>query len=218
LTQDRIADNAILYASDGFIDVTGYSRRDIIPRNCRFLQGAKTDRSSVTNMKIAIDNGQETTQLLLNYRKDGTPFWNLLYVAPLRDEAGDIVFYLGGQIDCSTTIHGKPDVMKILELDDRKVMQVQRSDLALDGASVPVPMSPREQLKRHRLLFKSTSYLPTEVRRGPGMENDLIGWLGGMDLETQIQTFHTAYSKVTPFISAHMFRVSDVAYSTLYSK
>jgi len=195
LTDPKIADNAILYASDGFINVTGYSRRDIIPRNCRFLQGAKTDRVTVTNMKIAIDNGQETTQLLLNYRKDGTPFWNLLYVAPLRDEAGNIVFYLGGQIDCSTTIHGKPDVMKILELDDKTVLKKQRGDLSVNVASDTTPTSPREQLKRHRQLFKSMSHLPTEVKRGPGMENGLIGWLGGMDLETQMQTFHTAYSK-----------------------
>jgi PAS domain S-box-containing protein len=204
LTQDRIADNAILYASDGFIDVTGYSRRDIIPRNCRFLQGAKTDRSSVTNMKIAIDNGQETTQLLLNYRKDGTPFWNLLYIAPLRDEAGNIAFYLGGQIDCSTTIHGKPDVMKILELDDKKAFQAHRDDVAVNDTSNLTPTSPREQLKRHRQLFKSTSCLPTEVRRGPGMENDLIGWLGGMNLETQMEMFHTAYSKVALSLRTHV--------------
>jgi PAS domain S-box-containing protein len=204
LTQDRIADNAILYASDGFIDVTGYSRRDIIPRNCRFLQGAKTDRSSVTNMKIAIDNGQETTQLLLNYRKDGTPFWNLLYIAPLRDEAGNIAFYLGGQIDCSTTIHGKPDVMKILELDDKKAFQAHRDDVAVNDTSNLTPTSPREQLKRHRQLFKSTSCLPTEIRRGPGMENDLIGWLGGMNLETQMQMFHTAYSKVAFSLHTHV--------------
>lgn len=200
LTKDSIADNAILYASDGFIDVTGYSRRDIIPRNCRFLQGAKTDRSSVVHLKSAIDNGQETVQLLLNYRKDGTPFWNLLYVAPLRDEAGNIVFFLGGQIDCSTTIHGKPDVMKILELDDKKLFQAHHGNLAVKDTSNLTPTSPREQLKKHRHLFKSTSCVPTEVRQGPGMENDLIQQLGGMGLETQMQMFQTAYSKVDFFL------------------
>jgi PAS domain S-box-containing protein len=212
LTQDRIADNAILYASDGFIDVTGYSRRDIIPRNCRFLQGAKTERSSVTNLKSAIDNGQENVQLLLNYRKDGTPFWNLLYVAPLRDEAGNIDFFLGGQIDCSTTIHGKPDVMKILKLDDRRVLQTYRDDLAGNETSNSTPASPREQLKRHRHIFKSTSCVPTEVRQGPGMENELVERLGGMSLDTQIQMFQTAYSKVGFSLRPHTHRgaVPDV--------
>jgi PAS domain S-box-containing protein len=204
LIKNRIADNAILYASDGFIDVTGYSRRDIIPRNCRFLQGAKTDRSSVIHLKSAIDNGQESVQLLLNYRKDGTPFWNLLYVAPLRDEAGNIVFFLGGQIDCSTTIHGKPDIMRILKLDDKKILQAHRDDLVGNDALNSTPASPREQLKRHRHMFKSTSSVPTEVRQGPGMENDLIKLLGGMGLESQMQMFQTAYSKVA-FFSTHIY-------------
>ncbi|KAG9850929.1 hypothetical protein KCU98_g3067, partial [Aureobasidium melanogenum] len=214
LTDPSIADNAILYASDGFIDVTGYSRRDIIPRNCRFLQGAKTDRSSVIRLKSAINNGQETVQLLLNYRKDGTPFWNLLYVAPLHDEAGNTVFFLGGQIDCSTTIHGRPDVMKILELDDRKALQAHRHDLAVKDTSNPTPASPRDQFKRHRHIFKSTSHVPTEIRQGPGMEHDLIKRLGGMGLETQMQMFQTAYSNYVVLKMKERSGFSVAHYST----
>lgn len=186
-----------MYASDGFLDVTGYSRREIIPRNCRFLQGARTERSSVTRLKSAIDNGQENVQLLLNYRKDGTPFWNLLYVAPLRDEAGNIAFFLGGQIDCSTTVHGKPDVMRILKLDGRRSFESARGNLAVEDTSNLTATSPREHMKRHRSMFKSTSSVATQVRQGPGMENDLIGRLGNMNLETQMQMFQTAYSKVS---------------------
>lgn len=164
-------------------------------------------------LKSAIDNGQETVQLLLNYRKDGTPFWNLLYVAPLYDEAGNIVFFLGGQIDCSTTIHGKPDVMKILELDDRKALQAHQHDLAVRDTSNPTPASPRDQFKRHRHIFKSTSHVPTEIRQGPGMEDDLIKRLGGMRLETQMQMFQTAYSNVGFPLKTHsdtQFQSSDV--------
>ena len=77
---NRKADNPILYASDGFVKVTGYARADVIPRNCRFLQGKYTDRAAVRRLKIAIDHGQESVELLLNYKKSGDPFWNLLYV------------------------------------------------------------------------------------------------------------------------------------------
>jgi hypothetical protein len=94
--------------------------------------------------------------------------------------------------------------MKILELDDKKAFQAHRDDLAVNDTSNLTPTSPREQLKRHRQLFKSTSCLPTEVRRGPGMENDLIGWLGGMNLETQMEMFHTAYSKVAFSLRTHV--------------
>ena len=200
-----------MYASDGFLDVTGYSRREIIPRNCRFLQGARTERSSVTRLKSAIDNGQENVQLLLNYRKDGTPFWNLLYVAPLRDEAGNIAFFLGGQIDCSTTVHGKPDVMRILKLDGRRSFESTRGNLAVEDTSNLTATSPREHMKRHRSMFKSTSSVTTQVRQGPGMENDLIGRLGNMNLETQMQMFQTAYSKVSFSLYPHaQFQVPDM--------
>jgi phototropin len=76
-----IADNPIVYASDGFVSVTGYSRSDIIPRNCRFLQGNHTDHAAVRRLKACIGANKESVELLLNYRKTGEPFWNLLYVS-----------------------------------------------------------------------------------------------------------------------------------------
>ena len=76
----RKADNPIVYASDGFVKVTGYSRTDIVPRNCRFLQGKYTDQAASRRIKEAITAKQESVELLLNYRKNGEPFWNLLYI------------------------------------------------------------------------------------------------------------------------------------------
>ncbi len=73
-----------MFASDGFIKVTGYSRADIIPRNCRFLQGKYTDTAAVKRLRASIDTKQESVELLLNYRKNGEPFWNLLYVGKLH--------------------------------------------------------------------------------------------------------------------------------------
>ena len=75
-----LADNPIVYASDGFVNVTGYSRTDVVPRNCRFLQGNYTDRSATRRLKASIEAREESVELLLNYKKNGEPFWNLLYV------------------------------------------------------------------------------------------------------------------------------------------
>ena len=153
----------------------------------------------MTRLKSRIDNGEESVELLLNYRKDGTPFWNLLYVAPLRDEAGNIVFYLGGQIDCSTTIHGNPDVLKVLEFDSRKPSVSGQIYSAVRDTPSSNTLSPREQFKRHRSMFKSSSGSLTEIKHDAGMEDDLLGKLGHMSLESQMQTFQTAYSKVMNF-------------------
>lgn len=79
LTNPSKADNPIVYASDGFVKVTGYERNEIIPRNCRFLQTRQTDRESVGRLKKCLDNPAESVELLLNETKKGEPFWNLLY-------------------------------------------------------------------------------------------------------------------------------------------
>lgn len=76
----RKADNPIVFASDGFVKVTGYSRPEIIPRNCRFLQGLQTDRPPIERLKQGIADRRESVELILNYKKNGDPFWNLLYV------------------------------------------------------------------------------------------------------------------------------------------
>lgn len=74
------ADNPIVVASDGFVSVTGYSRTEVVPRNCRFLQGNYTDKTATRRLKASIESREETVELLLNYKKSGEPFWNLLYV------------------------------------------------------------------------------------------------------------------------------------------
>jgi PAS domain-containing protein len=76
----RKADNPIVFASDGFVKVTGYQRSEVIPRNCRFLQGRHTDRTPINRLKAAIHAREEVVELILNYKKNGDPFWNLLYV------------------------------------------------------------------------------------------------------------------------------------------
>jgi PAS domain S-box-containing protein len=78
------ADNPVVYASDGFVKVTGYNRSEVIPRNCRFLQGPQTDRTTVRRVQEAIRGERETVELILNYKKSGAPFWNLLYIGEYR--------------------------------------------------------------------------------------------------------------------------------------
>ncbi|KAL8294499.1 hypothetical protein RB597_007817 [Gaeumannomyces tritici] len=114
LTDPGKPQNPILWASEGFVAVTGYTRTDIIPRNCRFLQGAQTDPEAVKRLSMAIHERKETVELLLNYKKNKEPFWNLLYCGPLYDEAGELAFFIGGQVNCSTTIHSSADVIRVL--------------------------------------------------------------------------------------------------------
>ena len=88
VTDARQPDNPIVLANQAFMDMTGYSDDEIIGRNCRFLQGPGTSPDTLERVREAIRGRLDVTVELLNYRKDGTPFWNQLYISPVCDEAG----------------------------------------------------------------------------------------------------------------------------------
>ncbi|HEX6860586.1 MAG TPA: PAS domain-containing protein [Caulobacteraceae bacterium] len=99
VTDARDRDNPIIFANDAFLGLTGYERQEVIGRNCRFLQGVHTEDADIQAIGRAVREGRDIARDILNYRKDGTPFWNALYVSPVRNEAGEIVYFFGSQID-----------------------------------------------------------------------------------------------------------------------
>jgi non-specific serine/threonine protein kinase len=99
ITDPSLPDHPIVFASDGFMDFTGYSVDEILGRNCRFLQGPKTDRAAVAKIRQAIELGEECTVRLLNYTKSGKQFWNMFTLAPVRDDQGIVRFFAGVQVD-----------------------------------------------------------------------------------------------------------------------
>jgi two-component system, LuxR family, sensor kinase FixL len=100
LAVDALSDDQpILYANRAFEALTGYAANEFQGRNCRFLQGSGTDPSTVAEIRSAIEQGQSFRGKILNYRKDGSPFWNLLHIAPLHDRYGRITHFIGVQSD-----------------------------------------------------------------------------------------------------------------------
>ena len=95
-------DNPLIYVNDGFVKQTGYSREEVVGRNCRFLQNDDKDQLALTYLREAIAADEEITVELRNYRKDGEQFWNRLSVTPLFDEAGELVNHVGIQQDVTT--------------------------------------------------------------------------------------------------------------------
>jgi PAS domain S-box-containing protein len=99
ITDPNRPDNPIIYASPGVERLTGYRVEEILGHNCRFFQGAKTDPAAVKEFRDAIRAGRECSVEILNYRKDGSPFWNALYITPVRDEQGKLLHFIGVQAD-----------------------------------------------------------------------------------------------------------------------
>ena len=99
ITDPALPDNPIVYASPDFMKLTGYNLEDILGRNCRFLQGPETDLAGVKTLRQGIEEGVDTSVMLLNYKKDGSTFWNQIFLSALRDGSDNIVNYVGVQIE-----------------------------------------------------------------------------------------------------------------------
>lgn len=99
ITDSCQPNNPIIYASPGFERLTGYRQEEVLGKNCRLLQGKDTDRQAVAEIRAAVREGRSCESELVNYRKDGTSFWNRLLISPVRDGAGRLTHFVGVQTD-----------------------------------------------------------------------------------------------------------------------
>jgi len=99
LTDPNQPDNPIIFANRAFQDLTGYAEEEIVGRNCRFLQGAQTDRQAVQEIHAAVEEQRAISAEILNYKRDGTPFWNALFIAPVFASDGKLLYFFASQLD-----------------------------------------------------------------------------------------------------------------------
>lgn len=92
-------DNPIVFANDAFCQMTGYTRAEILQRNCRFLQGPETDPDALQKIRDAIREKKTVRVDLRNHRKNGEPFWNRLLIGPVPDSAGRVIYFFACQED-----------------------------------------------------------------------------------------------------------------------
>jgi len=99
ITDPRQPGCPIIYVNDGFERITGYSRAEMLGKDCSFLQGKDTDRVAVARLRDAIGAGESCSVELLIYRKDGSPFWNAMLINPVRDESGRLINFVEVSMD-----------------------------------------------------------------------------------------------------------------------
>ena len=99
-------DNPLVWVNPAFERVTGYGR-EVLGTNCRFLQGPETDRDAVQRIRRALETGETITELLLNYRKDGTAFWNEVVISPIRNAEGRVTHFVGVQSDVTLRVQAE---------------------------------------------------------------------------------------------------------------
>jgi PAS domain S-box-containing protein len=99
ISDPSLPDNPMVYINEAYEELTGYDAELTVGRNCRFLQGPDTEEAAVAEMREAIENREPVDVEVINYREDGTPYWNHVTIAPLFDEDGDLTHFVGFQND-----------------------------------------------------------------------------------------------------------------------
>ncbi|KAI7725018.1 hypothetical protein M8C21_003597 [Ambrosia artemisiifolia] len=163
-------DYPILYASAGFFKMTGYTSKEVIGRNCRFLQGADTDPEDVAKIREALQKGTTYCGRLLNYKKDGSPFWNLLTVSPIKDESGNILKFIGMLVEVSKHTEGAKEKMlrpnglpeSLIRYDARQKDMATSSVVELVEA-VKRPRSISESTQSHPFATTSKNYSDEDI-------------------------------------------------------
>lgn len=119
ITDPSRTDNPIVFSSEEFHRTTQYGLDYVIGRNCRFLQGPKTNPFAVKRIRDNLEQGKVHNETFLNYRRDGSPFMNLLMCAPLVDSTGTVRYFLGAQIDVSGLAKGCSGLESLRRLVDQ---------------------------------------------------------------------------------------------------
>jgi len=110
LTDPDLEDAPIVYANQAFVDICGYDQDEIVGRNCRFLQGNDRNQPELSLIRNAVKNCEAVEVTLRNYRKNGELFYNRLDVKPLKDNRGNVVYYLGVQYDITDLVRAKQEI------------------------------------------------------------------------------------------------------------
>jgi adenylate cyclase len=131
----QLPDMPLIYVNSAFENMTGYSAIDVLGKNCRFLQGKDRDQPALNQLRQAIKDGKHCTVTLLNYRKDGTPFWNELTISPIYDDEYQLTHFIGIQNDVTDRIQ----TQEALRLRDQAI---EASSVGIVIADAQLPDMP----------------------------------------------------------------------------
>lgn len=165
LTDPNLEDDPIIFCNEAFERLTGYQAEEILGRNCRFLQGPETDQKQVSRIREAVRGEDVVVVELLNYRKDGSTFWNTLHLGPIYDASGKLTYFFGSQWDV-TDIHQSRAEERHAKAMAREISHRMKNVFAVIGGIVNITgraMDAREVSRKinERVQALGRSYEPT---------------------------------------------------------
>jgi PAS domain S-box-containing protein len=203
ITDPRQPDNPIVFCNRAFMKLTGYGRDEIIGRNCRFLQGPETDPVAVSAIRHAIEERTDVNIDILNYRKDGSTFWNALYISPVINEAGELLFYFASQLDVTHRKDSEHRVQADKERFERAVKDRTReleNALAMQTALVH---EVDHRVKNNLQMISSLIVMQTRTIPDPDVRESLRSML------TRVEALSTVHRRLYQSADVTRFDVAD---------
>ena len=99
VSDPRQPDNPIIAMNSAFGELTGYHPDEVLDQNCRFLSGQGTEPWLTEKIREAVLRRTPVLVEILNYKRNGSPFRNAVMIAPIHDDGGDLLYFLGSQIE-----------------------------------------------------------------------------------------------------------------------
>ena len=106
-------DNILIYVNPAFERLTGYTSEEILYQDCRFLQAGDRDQANLTRIRDTLRNGGACREILRNYRKDGTPFWNELSLSTVKNDKDGQTYFVGVQKDVTVQVKAQQRVAQL---------------------------------------------------------------------------------------------------------
>lgn len=203
ITDPRQPDNPIVYCNNSFLKLTGYGRDEVMGRNCRFLQGEETDAGAIDAIRAALRNRTDIAIDILNYRKDGTPFWNALYISPVIDESGELQFYFASQLDVTDR---KDNEMQVRAEKERFEQAVQDRTAELQEALQRQTVLAHEidhRVKNNLQMIASLVVMQTRTISDPDTRSSLQAMLA------RVEALSTAHRRLYQTKDATSFDLAD---------
>ncbi|MBZ9783110.1 PAS domain-containing protein [Pseudomonas sp. REP124] len=128
-------DKILIYVNPAFERMTGYTSEEILYQDCRFLQSGDRDQDALPKIRDALNSGGSCREILRNYKKDGTPFWNELSISTVKNPNDGQVYFIGVQKDVTVQVKAQQRVAQ-LEAQLAQVQAELAAFKATNGANI----------------------------------------------------------------------------------
>lgn len=211
LTDPNQDDNPIVFANKAFLDLTGYEEEEVLGRNCRFLQGAQTDRNAVAELRDAVAARASVALELLNYRRDGSPFWNAVFIGPVYDTQGKLQYFFASQLDVTRRRNSEQSYRQAQKMesigqltaglahDFNNLLQVVNGNLELVGHT-----KDPERVKRYVAAAQSAA------ERGAKLTRQLLAFARKTRLEPRALNLTQIVSEFSELIESSVGKHVDI--------